>query len=357
MLSPLGERRVKIAVVGGTGFVGSHVVRDMIRAGHEVTAVVRPTSQRQVLDGAPVRFVTGDLADPASLRAAFAGHDAVVHAAGLLSLWKKAADQLYRVNVLGTRNVVDACLEAGVRRLIWDGSVGIYAGSTSPTPVDEQGVPTAERYHSFHVISMALAEAEVWKGAARGLEVVLLHPGLCLGEGDRSFHSSWAIVGVAFARLPVTPPGGLNLVDVLDVARAHVRALEAPAGGSYLLGGENLTNRAYADLLREVLGVRTPTLPIPRAGMHLLGRAGELFARALGVDRGQAITLNEAIGTAMALYWFVDDSRARRELGHSPSPVRQALERQVSWLRAEGLLPEVGFGARDFMDRFYSVRE
>lgn len=349
---------MKIAVLGATGFVGSHVVRALVRAGHEVSAVVRPTSQRALLADLPLRFVEADLGDPASLRQAFAGQEAVVHAAGLLSLWKKAADQLYRVNVLGTRNVVEACLAAGVRRLVWDGSVGIYAGSTSPTPVDEAGAPTAERYHSFHVISMALAETEVWKGAARGLEVVLLHPGLCLGEGDRSFHSSWAIVGVAFARLPVCPPGGLSLLDVLDLARAHVLALErAPAGGNYLIGGENLTNRAYADLLREVLGVRTPTLPIPRAGMHLLGRAGELVARALRVDRGQSITLNEAIGAAMSLYWFVDDSKARRELGYAPSPVRQALERQVAWLRSERLLPDVGFGARDFVERFYSVRE
>lgn len=349
---------MKIAVLGATGFVGSHVARALCKAGHEVTALVRPTSRRDLLAGLPVRFDLADLGDPGSLRRAFAGHDAVVHAAGLLSLWKKASDQLYRVNVLGTRNVVDACLASGVRRLIWDGSVGIYAGSTSPTPVDEAGAPTAERFHSFHVISMALAEAEVWKGAARGLEVVLLHPGLCLGEGDRSFHSSWAIVGLAFARLPVCPPGGLALLDVLDLARAHVLALEkAPPGGNYLIGGENLTNRAYADLLREVLGVRTPSLPIPRAGMHLLGRAGELFARALRVDRGQAITLNDAIGTAMSLYWFVDDSKARRELGYAPSPVRQALERQVAWLRAEGLLPEVGFGAREFLERFYSVRE
>jgi dihydroflavonol-4-reductase len=348
---------VKIAVLGGTGFVGSHVVRAFAQAGHEVTCVVRPTSNRDVLAGVSVKFAIGDLNDAASLRTAFAGQEAVVHAAGLLSLWKKASDELYRVNVQGTRNVVDACLDAGVRRLLWDGSVGIYAGSTSPTPVDERGVPSAERYHSFHVISMALGEAEALKGAARGLEVVLLHPGLCLGAGDRGWHSSWAIVGLAFARLPVCPPGGLNLVDVLDVARAHVLALEkAPPGSSYLLGGENLTNRAYVDLLRDILDIRTPVLPIPRAGMHLLGRAGELFAKAIRADNGQAITLNEAIGHAMSLYWFVDDTKARRELGYAPSTVRHALERQVAWLRAEGQLPEAGFGAKDFMDRFYTVR-
>jgi dihydroflavonol-4-reductase len=349
---------MKVAALGGTGFVGQHVVRALARAGHEVTCVVRPKSPREVLDGVPVRFVPGDLLDRESLLEAFSGQEAVVHAAGLLSLWKKQADALYRVNVLGTRNVVDACLDAGVRRLLWDGSVGIYGGSVSPTPVDERGAPTSERFHSFHVISMALAEAEVWKGAARGLDVVLLHPGLCLGEGDRAFHSSWAIVGVAFAGLPVCPPGGLNVLDVLDLARAHVLALEkAPPGGSYLIGGENLTNRAYVDLLRDVLGLRLPALPIPRAGMRLLGRAGEAFARALGVDRGNAITLNESIGEAMSLYWFVDDTKARAELGHSPSPVRHALERQVAWLRQQGLLPEAGFGARDFMRRFYSVRD
>ncbi len=350
---------MKIVVLGGTGFVGNHVVRELVAQGHAVRCVVRPTSAaRAQLDGLDVEVVPGDLHEPDSLVAAFAKHDAVIHAAGTLSLWEEQKDALYRTNVLGTRSVVEACLEAGVSRLVWDGSVGIFAGSTSPTPVDERGAPTADRFHSFHVTSMCLAEAELWKGAARGLDVVALHPGLCLGAGDRRFHSSWAIVGLAFSRLPFCPPGGLALVDVLDVARAHTLALErAPRNSTYLLGGENLTNRAFVDLLREVLGISVPALPLPRAGMRLLGDLGELFAKATGTDRGERVTLNHAIGQAMSLYWFVDDGRARRELSYGSSPIRPALERQITWLRGEGLLPESGFGARDFVDRFFRLEK
>jgi dihydroflavonol-4-reductase len=350
-------RALKIVVLGGTGFVGNHVVRELVAQGHDVRCVVRPASSaRASLDGLDVEVVPGDLLEPISLLAAFRGQDAVIHAAGSLSLWDGQKDELWRTNVLGTRHVVEACLAARVDRLIWDGSVGIYAGSTSPTPVDEAGAPSADRFHSFHVTSMCLAETEVWRGAAKGLHVVALHPGLCLGVGDRRMHSSWAIIGLAFSRLPFCPPGGLALVDVLDVARAHTLALErAPRGGNYLLGGENLTNRAFVDLLRDVLGISVPAIPLPRAGMRLLGDLGELVAKATGTDRGHRVTLNHAIGTAMSLYWFVDDRSARQELGYGPSPIRPALERQIDWLREQGLLPESGFGARAFVDRFFRL--
>lgn len=345
---------MKVLVVGGTGFVGSHTARALAAAGHEVAVLTRPTSPRRALTGLEVEWVAGDLRAPESLLAACRGRDAVVHTAGVLSLWRREAEALYRTNVLGTRHLLEACLAAGVGRVVWDGSVGIYAGTRSPVPVDERGADTTDRFHSFHVTSMCLAEAEVWKAAARGLDVVCLHPGLCVGEDDRSWHSSWAIAGLAFARLPFAPPGGLNLVDVLDVARAHVLALErAPRGGNYLIGGENLTNRALVDLLREVLDLRAPALPISRATMRGFGQAGEWLARLRGADRGLAVTLNAAMGEAMSLYWFVDDARARRELGHGPGPVRPALERQVRWLLAQGHLPQSGFGLRDFVERFF----
>ncbi|RMG16648.1 MAG: NAD-dependent epimerase/dehydratase family protein [Planctomycetota bacterium] len=345
---------MRVFVLGGTGFVGRHVVHAFLGQGHEVATSVRPGSDASALAGLEVERVLCDLTVPESLRAAFAGRDLVVHTAGVLSLWERHAPVLYRVNVLGTRNVVEACLATGVGRLIYTGSVGIYSGTSEPVPVDEEGAPTTERFHSFHVTSMCLAEAEVFKGVARGLDAVLLHPGLCLGEGDRSMHSSWALVGLAYARLPFAPPGGASLVDVRDVARAHVLAAEkAPRGGNYLLGGANLTNRAFVDLLREELGIRVPPLPVSRAGMRALGCLGEWVARARGADDGTYISLNEAIGRSMSLYWFIDDRKAQRELGHGHSPIRPALRRQLAWLEERGLLPQSGFGLREFLARFF----
>lgn len=161
--------------------------------------------------------------------------------------------------MLGTRRVVRACLEAGVRRLVYTGSLGVYGGTKTPTPVDEEGAATIDRFHSFHVTSMCLAEAEVYKGGAHGLEVVLLHPSLCLGEGPQLP----LLVGLGRRGLragPVRPPGGLNLADVRDVARTHVVAAErGRPGESYLLGGENVTNGVYAEMLAKALG-------LPRCG-------------------------------------------------------------------------------------------
>ena len=303
-----------------------------------------------------MEYVIGDLRDAASIERACQGRDWVVHQAGVLSLWEKQRETLYEVNVLGTRRVVEACLSAKVKRLIYTGSVGIYAGSPEPVPVDERGAPNTARFHSFHVTSMCLAEVEVYKGIAAGLDAVLLHPSLCIGDGDRNFHSSWAVIGLACLRLPVAPTGGVNVVDVRDIARTHLAAAElAPRGSSYLLGGENLTNDAWSKVLHEVLGLSPglPTVKIPPRAMHALGDVGEWFARARGADRGNYITLNHALGHAMSLYWWLDDSKAQAELGHTHTPIREALTTQIAWLGERGLLPGKGFGFRDFARTFF----
>ncbi|MDC3379551.1 NAD-dependent epimerase/dehydratase family protein, partial [Planctomycetota bacterium] len=248
---------MKVLLLGGTGFVGSHTLRAFAKAGHEVACLVRPTSPRDVLAGLDVEFVPGDLRDQASLEAAFKGRDVVVHSAGVMSQWERDQQTLYDVNVLGTRRVVRACLKAEVQRLVYTGSVGIYAGCREPIPVTEEGSPDTSRFHSFHITSMCLAEHEVTKGMAQGLDAVMLHPSFCFGTGDRHLHSSWLLVILAFTRLALVPPGGLNAVNVLDVARAHVLAAElAPKNQSYLIGGENLTNVALAEMAKECLDLK-----------------------------------------------------------------------------------------------------
>jgi dihydroflavonol-4-reductase len=324
--------------MGATGFVGSHVARALLEAGHEVSGWKRVTSSLELLRGIELPWYEGDLADRDSIRCAVAGKDAVVLATGYLSLWPRARDQLYSVNVLGARHVAEACLEAGVR-LLWDGSAGIYAGSTQIEPVDESGVPSPARYDSFHVVSMALAEAEILRAVARGLDAVLLHPTLVVGPGDRSFHSSWLLLAAAHGGVTLCPSGGLNLVAADDLARAHVLALtKAKKGSVYLLGSENLTNRALLDLLQDVTGTHGRVVACSRVPFRALGSV----AHALGVIRGRdkldRVDLNTALARAATLYWFVDSRKAEAELGWKPSSVKPALEAQVDWLRRRGTL-------------------
>jgi dihydroflavonol-4-reductase len=327
---------VRVLVIGATGFVGSHVTRALLAAGHEVTGFKRSTSSLELLRGIELPWFEGDLRDADSIRCAIPGHEAVVLCAGTLSIWPSQRDRLYGTNVLGALNVARACLEARVR-LVVDGSAGIYAGSTRLEPADESGAAHAERYESFHVTSMALAEAEVLRAVADGLDAVILHPTLVVGAGDLHHHSSWLLVGAARARVELAPPGGVNLVSAGCVARAHVLALDrARRGARYLLGGENLANHALLALLLDVLGEERPVHRISRGPFRALGAVAHALAVASGRSKRDRFDLNADLARAATLYWFVDSSKASSELGWKAEPVRPALEEQVEWLRRRG---------------------
>ncbi len=329
---------MRVLVLGATGFVGSHVTRALLEAGHDVVGWKRSSSSLELLRGIELPWHEGDLGDPDSIRCAVAGKDAVFFCAGTLSLWPSQRDRLYATNVLGARRVAQACLEARTR-LVAFGSAGIYAGTPRMEPADETGTPWPERYESFHVTSMALAEAEVLRAVASGLDAVLLHPTLVVGKGDRSFHSSWLLLGLARARFGMAPPGGVNLVSVACVARAAVLALEkAKKGSIYLLGSENLTNRGLLDLVFDILGETKPVLTIPRKPFRALGAFSHALAVASGRSQRDRLELNADLARAATLFWFVDSKKAETELGWKPRLVRTALEEQVAWLKHRGVL-------------------
>jgi len=329
---------VRVLVIGATGFVGSHVTRALLEAGHEVTGFKRSTSSLELLRGIELPWFEGDVQDADSVRLAVAGHEAVFHCAGTLSLWPEARERLHAVNVLGTRNVARACLETGAR-LVATGSAGVYSGSPRLEPVDETGSKSAERWRSFHVTSMALAEAEVLRAVAAGLDARILHPSLVVGAGDRSFHSSWLLLGIARARFGLVPPGGMNLVPVTDVARAHLLALEkAKKGSIYLVGGENLSNRAVYDLVLELLREHKTLVPVPRGPFRALGAVSEALARATGRNKLDRLDLNNELAWAATLYWYIDSTKAATELGWRAGSARKALEEQIEWLRHRGIL-------------------
>jgi dihydroflavonol-4-reductase len=167
----------------------------------------------------------------------------------------------------------------------------------------------------------------------------LLHPTLVVGKGDRSFHSSWLLLGLARARFGMAPPGGVNLVSVACVARAAVLALEkAKKGSIYLLGSENLTNRGLLDLVFDILGETKPVLTIPRKPFRALGAFSHALAVASGRSQRDRLELNADLARAATLFWFVDSKKAETELGWKPRLVRTALEEQVAWLKHRGVL-------------------
>ncbi len=273
-------------VTGASGFVGANIVAALNQAGWQARALLRRTSSRAALDGLAYEPVIGDVTDPKSLIAAMQGCDAVFHAAGVVAdYWSQDATLTYRVNVDGTRNVVEAALAADAPpRLVFTSSQAALGFGKGQTAIDETHLfnlaPAVYPYgHSKH-----LAEQVVLGAVRRGLHAVIVNPSIVLGPRDVTLYNSRVILEVQAGRLPLVPPGGINVVDALDVARGHLLALERGRPGErYLLAGHNIPLLSLARQIADVLGVRAPAGVIPQPLIGPLAAALDGANRVLAV--------------------------------------------------------------------------
>lgn len=323
-------------VTGATGFVGANIVAALNQDGWQVRALHRRTSSLAALDGLAYEPVLGDVLEPGSLVAAMEGCDAVFHAAGVVAdYWGQNVELTYRVNVDGTRNVVAAALAAGVPRLVHTSSQAALGFGEGATPVDESHqfniAPQAYPYgHSKH-----LAEQVVQSAVRQGLHAVIVNPSVVIGPRDVTLANSQIILEVQRGRVPLVPPGGINVVDSVDLARGHLLALEkGRAGERYLLAGHNIANLELVSMIGTVLGVRPPrgTIPRPLIGpiAAVLDGANRLSPRPLPLS-GNVLRFGSR-------FMYADNGKAVAELGFSVSPLHETIERAAAWLRAERLL-------------------
>jgi dihydroflavonol-4-reductase len=288
---------VKVYVTGASGFVGAHVARELAERGAEVR-------RRRV-----------DLLDAAGLERVLRGCDAVVHVAALYSYTADPA-RIEAVNVDGTRNLLDAAVRAGVRRVVHTSTAGTCGPVAGRTATEADGPPPWELAVPYKRTKLA-AERLVLDAAREGLDAVVVNPTTPVGDGDRKPTPTGSMVaGVALGKLRGYVAGtGLNVVDVRDVAAGHALALERGRRGErYLLGGENLRLRELFALIAELAGIGAPWLRVPYVGARV--------AAALGFANPQEVRLAR-------LPMFFDSSKAQRELGYRPGPVRPALRRAV----------------------------
>jgi len=288
---------------GGLGFVGRHVVRALHAAGHDVCA-----------DWVDVR-------DASRLERAVSGHEAVVHVAALYS-YDAPAVELEAVNVEGTRNVIRACRLAGVSRLVHTSTAGT-CGPVAGRPATEQDEPPDWELVVPYKRTKLTAERLVLEAAHDGLDALCVNPTTPVGEGDDAPTPTGRMVrGVATGRYRAVLRGtGLNLVDVRDVARGHVLALERGCTGErYLLGGADLTLEEVFAAIADAAGRRPPSLRLPYPAAQALALVGLANANEVRLARLPA--------------WF-SSAKAERELGYRPGPIGPAIERAVSDVRAD----------------------
>ncbi|MBL4848171.1 MAG: NAD-dependent epimerase/dehydratase family protein [Planctomycetes bacterium] len=324
---------MKVLVTGGTGFLGRHVVRELVGAGHEVRALVRNESYSLQREGASQH--TGDVLDPESVRAACEAQEAVIHLAGLVDHQGEPSD-LYHVHVEGTRHVVNAAADAGVGRMVHMSSSGVTAVSTEPDIFNETSPYALETVRRWpYYLSKIFAEKVALEAHANGkLPVIVLNPSLLLGPDDERFSSSDVIMRFLRRELAAVPPGGLNFVDVRDCARACRSALsEGRPGERYLLGGPNMTFGAFFELLGRVSDVPVPTFTANR-------RLGTATAKFLGgLEAVGGLEGDESVAYAMAShFWYLDANKARRELNFRPTNPEATLRDAVKWIRSRGPL-------------------
>jgi dihydroflavonol-4-reductase len=325
-------------VTGGTGFIGGAVVRRLLAAGHDVHVLVRSGTNTRQLQGHSVEQVLGDLENLESLRRGMRGCDCVFHVAALYSYWGHRWEDYYRANVEGTRRVLEAACEEGVKRIVYTSSISALGLCKEGVPATEDTPSSLSDKIGFYQHSKFMAEEVVLDYASKGLPVIIVNPSSPVGLGDhKPTPTGQIVVDFLKGRMFGYVDTGLNIVDVEDVATGHLLAAEhGRIGEKYILGGENLTLKQILDLLSEVSGRPQVRLRIP----HWVAQAWSYVDVTLARLRPHHIPAATPEKVRLSRrYEFFDPGKAVRELGLPQTPAREALRKAVEWYRANGYAP------------------
>jgi dihydroflavonol-4-reductase len=329
-----------VAVTGANGFVGSHIVPELLRRGYEVIALVGTDVDNHLLQGLPIKIREFDLRDRASVRSALDGAESIIHSAACYAFWREDRRDTYRINVDGTRDVLDAARDLGVRKVVYTSSTATLSPSfRTPddpnVPGDEEGVFDLRRFRGHYKMSKAMAEIVALRAAARGLPLVITHPTTVIGAGDcRPTPSGSMIQHYINGHMKVYVEMKQNVVDVRDVAIGHVLALERGAlGERYVLGGDNMTMAQLLGMLAELTGIPAPRIALPLPFLHVVGQLMEWIADTV-THKEPAATVEAALHARDSRYASID--KARRELGYDPRPARAVLADAVRFFASEG---------------------
>jgi dihydroflavonol-4-reductase len=308
---------------------------ELLKRGQPMRALVRSKGQPGNLAGLPVELVEGDLLDADSLRRALNGCDRVYHLAAVYANWLPDRRVILRANVDGTRNLLQACLERKVERIVYTSSVAAL-GAHGKTPADESAqfnlADTGDVYH----LSKVQAEQLALEYAGKGLPVVILNPSNPIGPRDwKPTPTGALILSVLGGKLPGYVEGGINVVDVEDVAVAHVTAMEkGRPGEKYVLGNANLSIRDYFRLIAEAGGGKAPAMRIP---LPFAIATAYLYEGVAAITSKPPLTTPGWVKVG-SHYSFWDSSKAVRELGLPQTPIRASLNKAIAWFREKGYL-------------------
>ena len=329
-----------VLLTGGTGFIGSYLLYYLVKGGEKVRALRRPDSKMQThdfivknlanIENEPsvlealkgVEWVEGDILDIESLEDAMEGVDTVYHAAAMVSFSAKDSKKIFHTNVDGTANVVNACIEKGVKKLGYISSIGALARVSGKT-VDEETKSANLYFASKYSESKYRAEAEVWRGWAEGLEVAIVNPGIVLGWGDFNKGSA-EIFKTVHNGLKIYPSGSNGFVDVRDVAKILIQLTNTPAavGNRYLLISENVSYKALFDLIAAAFKITPPTFKTGKT-LSYIGWLADSFLSF--ITRKDPLITKEIANTATRDYYYSNE-KIKKLLDYQFIPLRKTVE-------------------------------
>ncbi len=324
---------MNILVTGATGFVGSVVARQLLARGDTVSVLARRGSDRSNLAGLEVRVVEGDLRNRTSLGAALRGVEGLFHVAADYRLWARDPRELYQSNVEGTRQLMEAALAAGVRRIVYTSSVATLGLTGTDTPADEDTPSSLEDMIGHYKRSKYLAEDVVHQLVAeRGLPAVIVNPSTPIGPFDIKPTPTGRMIRDAVAqRIPAYVDTGLNVAHVEEVARGHLLAFDAgTVGRRYILGGEDMSLKAILGAIAEICGFPAPRIQLPRPLIYPVAVVSEAWAWLTHGAEPQ-VTVD---GLRMSRKrMFFSSARAVNELGYRLRPGSEAIAAAVDWFK------------------------
>ena len=336
---------MKVFLTGSTGFVGSHVAKAYADQGAQLRLLTRSTSSLAAIEGLPAEIVVGDLKQPESLRSSIQGCDALVHVAADYRLWVRDPKQMYAANVDGTRELLRIAREEGVPKVVYTSSVATMGFKADGTIVNEDTPVALSDMIGHYKRSKFLGEQEAIQAARAGQHVMILNPTTPIGPGDaKPTPTGRIIVDFLNKRFPAYVDTGLNLVDVSEVARMHVVALDRGTPGErYILGGENLTLKQILDRMSAITGLPSPTMKVPHAVAMAFAFCDENITGKLRGKEPRATVEAVRMGKKMM---FASSAKAERELGFKIMPIYPALRAAIDWFIAHGYAPAFDRQAR-----------
>ncbi|MCB0219979.1 MAG: SDR family oxidoreductase [Chrysiogenetes bacterium] len=328
---PVGSQRVrgKTLVTGAAGFIGSHVVRELLKEGREVRALVMPGENRKNLEALDVEIVEGNLLEPSTLKPAVTGCSRIHHLAAIYAIWLPRREKMFEVNCIGSLNLLWEAYHQSVEKLVFTSSIAAVGIKPGKTPAKEDDRFNQVAAANDYVNSKWLSEEEAKTFVRQGMDISFCNPGFPFGARDVApTPTGQILLDIVNGKNRFYFDAGFSAVDVEDVARGHVLAEKhGKPGERYILSNHNLTFKEFYDLISDVSGVRHKARKLP---IQFAAPLGDWLERRADQTGKRPVLTGSGIRYANN-YLYFDNSKARNELGLTFTPIEDSIRRAISW--------------------------